>query len=71
MVYFRRLYFLFILEKALTFMHDELDIFKMVSRYDNRRACITLYNSKVQFQYTIGTKIQEVSGTQEGVEFTG
>jgi hypothetical protein len=42
----------------------------MVSRYDNRRACITLYNSKVQFQYTTGTKIQEVSGTQEGAEFT-
>jgi hypothetical protein len=29
MAYLQRLHFLFILEKALTFLSDELDIFKM------------------------------------------
>ena len=53
MAYLRRLPFLLILEKALTFISDELDIFRMVSRYDNRRACITPYNSKMQFEYTM------------------
>jgi hypothetical protein len=41
----------------------------MVSRYDNRRACIAPYNSKTQFEYTMGTEIQEVLGTEEGREF--
>ena len=59
-----------IFEKALTFIRDELDVFRMVSRYDNRRACITPYNSKVQFEYTMGTKIQEDSGIEEGKEWT-
>ena len=58
MAYCRRLHFLLILEKVLTFLSDELDVFRMVSRYDNRRACITPYNSKMQFEYTIGTEIQ-------------
>jgi hypothetical protein len=49
MAYFRRLPFLLILEKVLTFISDELDVFRMVSRYDNRRACIAPYNSKRQF----------------------
>src|SRR5713101_6168507 len=66
MAYFRRLHFLLIFEKALTFLSDELDVFRMVSRYDNRRACITPYNSNMQFEYTIGTEIKEVSGTEEG-----
>ena len=70
MAYFRRLHFLLILAKALTFISDELDVFKMVSRYDNRRACIAPYNSKMQFEYTMGTEIQEVLGTGDGREFT-
>jgi hypothetical protein len=53
---------LLILEKALTFISDELDIFRMVSRYDNRRACVEPYNSKVQFTYTMTAQILEVSG---------
>jgi hypothetical protein len=64
--YFHRLYFLFILEKAPTFISDELHVFKMVSRYDNRRARITPYNPKMQFEYTRGTEIQEVSWIEEG-----
>ena len=59
-----------ILEKALTFLSDELDVFRMVSRYDNRRVCIAPYNSKNQFEYTMGTEIQEVSGTEERRECT-
>ena len=70
MSYFRRLNFLLILEKALTFLSDELDIFRMVSRYDNRRACISPYNSKIQFEYSMGREIQEVSRIEEGAEFT-
>lgn len=50
MAYLRRLHFLLILEKSLTFLSDELDVFKMVSRYDNRRACIAPYNSKMASQ---------------------
>ncbi len=46
MAYFRRLHFLLILEKVLTFISDELDVFRMFSRYDNIRACIAPYNSK-------------------------
>jgi hypothetical protein len=61
---------LLILEKVLTFISDELDVFRIVSRYDNRRACITPYNSKMQFEYTIATEIQEVSGTEEGRKST-
>ena len=63
-------HFLLILEKALTFISDQLDVFRIVSRYDNRRACITPYNSKMQFEYTIATEIQEVSGTEEGRKST-
>jgi hypothetical protein len=70
MAYVRRLHFLLILEKVLTFISDELDVFRIVSRYDNRRACITPYNSKMQFEYTTGTEIQEVSRIEEGTEFT-
>jgi len=62
MAYFRRLHFLLILEKVLTFISDELDVFRMFSRYDNIRACIAPYNSKRQFGYSMGTEIQEVLG---------
>ena len=58
MAYFRRLHLLLILEKVLTFISDKLDVFRMVSRYDNRRACIAPYNSKMQFVYTMATCIQ-------------
>jgi hypothetical protein len=61
MAYFRRLHFLLILEKALTVISDEPDVFRVVSRYDNRRACIAPYKSKMQFEYTIGAERQEVS----------
>ena len=40
------------------FISDELDIFRMVSRYNYRRACIAPYKSKKQFEYTIATEIQ-------------
>ena len=42
----------------------------MVSRYDNRRACIAPYNSKIQFEYTTATEIHEVSRIEEGRECT-
>ncbi len=42
----------------------------MVSRYDNRRACIAPYNSKIQFEYSMGREIQEVLGIEEGRECT-
>jgi hypothetical protein len=70
MAYFRRPHFLLILEKALPFISDELDVFRMVSRYDNRRACIAPYNSKMQFEYTMDTSIQEISGTEQERECT-
>ena len=41
--------------------NDSLDDFRIVSRYNSRRACITPYNSKRQFECTIRTEIQEVS----------
>ena len=65
MAYFRRLHFLLIFEKALTFLRNELDVFSMVRRYGNRRACIAPYNPKMPFEYTIGTEIQEVSRTEQ------
>jgi hypothetical protein len=55
MAYVRRLYLLLILEKVLTFISDKLEVFRMVSRYDNRRACITPYNPKMHFVYTMAT----------------
>jgi hypothetical protein len=61
---------LLILDKALTFISDELDIFRMASRYDNRRVCIAPYNSKMQLEYAMTTCIQEVLGTREGREVT-
>jgi hypothetical protein len=61
---------LLILEKALTFISDELDVFRMMSRYDNRRACIAPYNSKMQFEHVIDMEIQEVSRTEQGRKFT-
>ena len=70
MAYFHRLHSLLILEKVLTFISDELDVFRMVSRYDKRRACIAPYNSKMQFEYTTGTEIQEVLRTEEARECT-
>jgi hypothetical protein len=60
MAYFRRLYFLLILEKVLTFISGKLEVSRMVSRYDNRRACITPYNPKMQFVYTMATCIQNL-----------
>ena len=45
--YFPRLHFLLIGEKALAFISDEPDVFMMVRRYDNRRACIAPDNSKM------------------------
>jgi hypothetical protein len=42
----------------------------MVSRYDNRRACIAPYNSNIQFEYSMDREIQEVSRIEEGAEFT-
>ena len=65
MAYLRRLNFLLILEKALTCISDELDVFRMVSRYDKRRAYIAPYNSLVQFEYTTATEIYEVSRPEE------
>jgi len=65
MTYFHRLHFLLILEKALTCISDELDVFRMVSRCDKRRACIVPYNSLVQFEYTTATEIHEVSRPEE------
>jgi hypothetical protein len=56
---------LLILEKALTFLSDELNVFRIVRRYDNRRACIVSYNSKVQLEYTTVTCIQEVWGSEK------
>src|SRR6266852_3352647 len=70
MAYLCRLNFLLILEKALTCISDELDVFRMVSRCDMRRACIVPYNSLVQFEYTTATEIQEVLKTEEGRECT-
>jgi hypothetical protein len=70
MAYFCKLPFLLILEKVLTFLSDELDVFRMVSRYDNRRACIARYNSKMQFEYSMSREIKEVLGTKEGRECT-
>jgi len=61
---------LLIFEKALTFIRDQLDVFRMVRRYDNRRACIAPYNSKMQFEYTMGREMLEGLGTEEGREFT-
>jgi len=54
MAYLRRLHFVLILEKALPFLGDELNVFRMVSRYNNRRACIASKSYKVQFVYTMG-----------------
>jgi hypothetical protein len=58
MAYFRRPHLLVILEKVLTFISDKLEVFRMVSRYDNGRACITPYNPKMPFVYTVATCIQ-------------
>ena len=55
MAYSHRLHLLLILEKVLTFISDKLEVFRMVSRYDNRRTCITPYNPKMQFVYTMAT----------------
>ena len=44
----------------LTFISDELDVFSMVSLYDYRRSCIASYNYKMQFEYSMGTEIQEI-----------
>ena len=55
----------------LPFISDSLDVFRMVSRYDNRRACIALYNSKMQFEYTTAMAIHGVLRTEEGRECTG
>jgi hypothetical protein len=55
MAYFRRPHLLVILEKVLTFISDKLEVFRMVSRYDNGRACITPYNPKMQFVYPVAT----------------
>jgi hypothetical protein len=62
--------FLLILEKALTFINDELDVFRIVSRYNNRRSCIVPYKSKMQFEYPMDPSIQEVSGTEQERECT-
>ena len=70
MAYFRRLHFLLILEKVLIFISDELDVSRIVSRYDNIRACIAPYNSKRQFGYSMGTEIQEVLGAVEEMKWT-
>ena len=55
MAYFHRLHLLLILEKVLTFISDKLEVFRIVSRYDNRRTYITPYNPKMQFVYTMAT----------------
>ena len=62
--------FLLIFEKVLTFISGELDVFRMLSRYDNRRPCIVPCKSKMQFAHTMGTEIQEVLGTGEGRGYT-
>ncbi len=41
MTYFRRLPFVLIVEKALTFIRDSLDVFRRVRRDDNRITCIS------------------------------
>src|SRR6266487_1374652 len=64
MAYVRRLHFLLILEKALTFISDELDVFRMVSRYDNRRSYTTPYNSIMQFEYSMGREIGRAEFTE-------
>jgi hypothetical protein len=46
--YFARPHFLLIGETALAFISDALDAFRVVRRYDNRRACIAPDNSKTQ-----------------------
>jgi hypothetical protein len=58
MAYSRRLHLLLILEKVLTFISDKLEVFRIGSRYDNRRTCITPYNPKMPFVYTMATCIQ-------------
>jgi hypothetical protein len=43
---------LLIVEKALTFISGYLDVFRTLSRYDNRRPCIVPCKSKMQFEHT-------------------
>jgi hypothetical protein len=52
---------LLILDKALTFISDELDIFRVASRYDNRRVYIAPYKSKIQLEYVMTTCIHSKS----------
>ena len=58
--------FLLIFEKELTFIRGELDVFRLLRRYDNRIPRIVPCKSKMQFEHTMGTEIQEVLGTGEG-----
>src|SRR5215475_3860461 len=46
--YFPRLPFLLLGETALACISDTLDMFRVVSRYDIRRACMASDNSKMQ-----------------------
>jgi hypothetical protein len=56
MTYFRGLPFLLIIEKVLTFISDDLDVFRMVSRHNNRRSCIAPDNSKLDVSDHRGSK---------------
>jgi hypothetical protein len=62
--------FLLIFEKVLTFISGLLDVFRMLSRYDNRIPCIAPCKSKMPFAHIIGTEIQEVLGTGEERGYT-
>jgi len=56
---------LLIFEKVLTFISGELDVFRMLSRYDNRIPCIAPCKSKMPFAHIMGTEMPEVLGTGE------
>ena len=62
--------FLLIVEKVLTFISGGLDVFRMLSRYDNRISCIAPCKSKIQFAHIMSTEIQEVLGTGEERGYT-
>jgi len=57
--------FLLIFEKVLTFISGELDVFRMLSGYDNRIPCIVPCKSKMPFAHIMGTEIQVIAVWRE------
>jgi hypothetical protein len=61
---------LLIAETAFAFISNELDVCRVVSRYDNRRACIAPDNSKMLCAVYQRYGNKEVLRIEQGREFT-